>query len=141
MEKEWKKLLFVFVFRHISMCFYSNSKLEGLLDAKFNSASNEYPPYILFMDPANPKTRNTWKNVMMTSSSHFLRCFLFLGWWGALKVCRVSTRWMQNLISHPMSSPDKNLSKNTGRYVENTNKKTSFFSFLPPKIINIILLF
>ena len=41
-------------------------------------------------------------------------------------------RWMQNLIPHPMSSPDQNFSKNTGRYVENTNKKV-VFSFLPPK--------
>ena len=32
-------------------------------------------------------------------------------------------RWMQNLISHPTSSLDQNLSKNTGRYVENTKKK------------------
>ena len=34
---------------------------------------------------------------------------------------------MQNQITHPMSSPDRNLSKNTGRYVENTNTKSSFF--------------
>ena len=44
------------------------------------------------------------------------------------KVCRVGTCWMQNLIPHPTSSPDRNLSKNTGRYVENTNKKVVFFS-------------
>ena len=37
-------------------------------------------------------------------------------------------------------SPDQNLSKHTGRYVENPNKKV-VFSFLPPKLINIILLF
>ena len=35
--------------------------------------------------------------------------------------------WMQNLIPHPTSYPDQNLSKKTGRYVENTNKKISFF--------------
>ena len=34
---------------------------------------------------------------------------------------------------HPTSSPDRNLSKNTGRYVENTNKKVVFF-FFPSKI-------
>ena len=28
--------------------------------------------YRLLVDPATPKTRNTWKNVTMTSSSHFL---------------------------------------------------------------------
>ena len=36
-----------------------------LLDAEFNSASNEYTYYIVLTDPATPKTRNTWKNVMM----------------------------------------------------------------------------
>ena len=36
-------------------------------------------------------------------------------------------RWMRNLIPHPTSSPDRNLSKNTMRYVENMNKKSSFF--------------
>ena len=36
-------------------------------------------------------------------------------------------RWMWNLIPHPTSSPDLNLSKNTGRYVEHTNKKVVFF--------------
>ena len=32
-------------------------------------------------------------------------------------------------IPHPTSSPDRNLSKNTGRYVENTNTKSSFFLY------------
>ena len=36
-------------------------------------------------------------------------------------------RWMRNLIPHPKRSPDQNLSKNTGRYVENTNKKVVFY--------------
>ena len=31
--------------------------------------------------------------------------------------------WMRNLIPHPTSSLDRNLSKKTGRYVENTTKK------------------
>ena len=34
---------------------------------------------------------------------------------------------MQNLIPRPTSSPAHNLRKNTGRYVENTNTKSSFF--------------
>ena len=41
---------------------------------------------------------------------------------------------MQNLIPHSMSSPDRNLSKNTGRYVENTNKKVVFFYDTYPQI-------
>ena len=61
---------------------------------------------------------------MMTS--HFFRYFLFLGQRGPSKVCSVGTRWMRNQIPHPMSSHDRNLSKNTMRYVENMNKKSSF---------------
>ena len=54
---------------------------------------------------------------------------------------------MQNLIPHPTSSPDRNLSKHIGRYAENTNKKVVFF-FSSSKInkydfniLTIILLF
>ena len=36
-------------------------------------------------------------------------------------------RWMRNQIPHPTSSPDRNLSKDTGTYVENTNTKSIFF--------------
>ena len=60
----------------------------------------------------------------------FSRYFLFLGQHGSSKVCIVGTRWMCNLIPHPTSSPDQNLIKNTGRYVENTNKKQFFLFFL-----------
>ena len=60
----------------------------------------------------------------------FFRYFLFLGKRGPSKVCRVGTHWMRNLIPHPTSSPDQNLSKNTGRYVKNTNKKWFFLFFL-----------
>ena len=34
---------------------------------------------------------------------------------------------LNKLIPHPTNSPDRNLSKNTGRYVESTNKKVFFF--------------
>ena len=47
---------------------------------------------------------------------------------------------MRNLIPHPTSSAYRNLSKQTGRYVENTNTKVVYF-FFPAKLINIILLF
>ena len=65
MEEEKKKLLFCLYFRHISLCFYSNFYQESSLDAELNSASNEYPLGIILTDPATPKTRNTWKNIMM----------------------------------------------------------------------------
>ena len=122
-------------FRHISLFVYSNFKRVSLLDVEFNFTSNEYPHYILLIDPATPKTRNTWKKkVMMMSSSHFFRCFQFLGYKGPSKVCREGTHWMWNLTSHPMSSPDLNLSKNTGRYVEHKNKNGSFLYDTYPHI-------
>ena len=134
-----KKLLFCLYFWHISPCFYANFDWESSLDVELNFASNKYPLSILLMDLDTPKTRNTWKNVMMTSSSHFFRYVLFLGRRGLSKVCQVGTRWMWNSIMHTTSSPDRNLRKNTGRYVKNTNKKV-VFSF-PPKLINIIYYF
>jgi len=130
-----KNYFFCSYFWHISLWYYSNFNRESSLDEKLNFTSNEYPLGILLTKPATPKTRNTWKNVMMTSSSHFFKYFLFLGLQVPSKVCRVSTRWMQNLISHPTSSRDRNLSKNTGRYVENTNKNNSFFMIPIPKFI------
>ena len=55
--------------------------------------------------------------------------------WVLSKVCRVGTHWMQNLIPHPTSSLDQNLSKNMRRYVENTNKKVVFSMIPTPKFI------
>ena len=46
----------------------------------------------------------------------------------------VGTRWMRNLILHLTSSPDLNLSKKMGTYVENTNKKSKFFYDIYPQI-------
>ena len=57
--------------------------------------------------------------------------FLFQGQQGISKVCRVGTRWMWNLIPHPTSSPNRNLSKKTGKYVKNTNKKQFFYDTYP----------
>ena len=64
----------------------------------------------------------------MTSSSHFFRYLLFLGKQGPSKVRSVGTLWIWNLIQHSTSAPAQNLSKNTKKYVENTNKKVVFFN-------------
>ena len=85
------------------------------------------PTWFIFYGLRSPKTKKYLKNMMMTSSSHFLRNFLFLGNNGPSKVCSVVTHWMHNLIPHPTRSPNRNLSKNTGRYVKNTNKNVVFF--------------
>ena len=133
-------------FRHISLCFYSNFDLESSLDAELNSKSNEYQLYILFTNPATPKTRNTWKtwwwhfdepsypknkkylkNVMMT----FFQVFLVFGVVGSLKSMPSGYSLDVKFNPHPMSSCYRNLSKNKRRYVENTNKKVVFYDTYP----------
>ena len=96
------------------------------VDQELNSASRKYPLGILLMDPTTPKTRNTWKNVMMMSSYiiiTFFQVFLVFGVAGSVK----SMQCGYSLDAESTSSPDWNLSKNTRRYVENTNTKNSFF--------------
>ena len=85
-----KKYFLCSDFRHISLCFYSNFDRESSLDVEFDFASNEYPHCILLTFPATPKTRNTWKNVMMTSSSLFLGISCFGGRW----VCHKYSKWV-----------------------------------------------
>ena len=81
------------------------------------------PTLHTFDGPRYPKNKKYLKNVMMTSSSHFsgISCF-----WGS-GVRQKYVEWVLVgcgiLIPHPMISPNRNLNKNTGRYVENTNKK------------------
>ena len=59
----------------------------------------------------------------------FFQVFLVFGVARSIKSMPKGTRWMSNLILHPMSSPDRNLSKTTGIYVKTTNKKVVFFFF------------
>ena len=70
-RKKEKNYFLCSYFQHISLCFYSNFDRESSLDAEVDYTSNVYPRCILLMDPATPKTRNTWKNVIMTSWVHF----------------------------------------------------------------------
>ena len=56
---------------------------------------------------------------------------------GPSKVCNTGTRWMWNQIPYLTSSLARNLSKNTGRYVENTNKKVVF---LYDKYVNLTIM-
>ena len=127
-----KKLLFCSYFLHISLCFYSNFDRESSLDVELNSTSNKYPIGILLTDPATPKIRNTWKmwwwhhTHIMISSSPFSG-ISFWGVVGSIKSMPSGYSLDVELIPHPTSSPDRNLSKNIGRYVKNTNKKVVFF--------------
>ena len=56
-----KNYFFCSYFRHISLCFYSNFNRESSFVVEFDFESNEYPHCIHLIDPATPKTRNTWK--------------------------------------------------------------------------------
>ena len=135
-----KKLFFLFIFLTYLLVFYSNFKGKSSLDVELNSASNEYPHCILLTDPANPKIKKILEKCDDNVIIMFFQVFLIFGVARSVKSMVRGYSLDAELNSTPMSSPTQNLSKTTGRYVKNTNKKI-VFSFLPPKLINIILLF
>ena len=135
-----KKTIFLFVFSTYIPVFLLKIRVRALVECGIKFHVQRVPTLHTFDGPFYPKNKKYLKNVMMMSSSCFLRYFLFLGQCGPSKVCSMGTRWMRDLIPHPMSSLDRNLSKRIGIYVENTNKKVVFF-ILPPNLITIILLF
>ena len=126
MEEEKKKTTFVFVFLTYLLMFLLKFRSGELIGCGIKFCIQWVPSRHTFDEPRYPKNKKYLKNVMMTSSSCFFRYFLFLGYRAMSKVCRAGTHWMWNLFPHPKSSPDQNLSKNTGIYVENTNTKSSF---------------
>ena len=137
MEEENKKLLILFVFQHISLCFYSNFDRESSLDAEFDSTSNEYPHCILLMDPATPKTRNTWKKKWWWCHHHIfsgISCF-----WGS-KVHQKYTMWVLVEFCIQQALSLKIWVKKQRDMSKIRTQKVVFF-FLPPKSITIILLF
>ena len=133
MEEEKKKTTFLFVFLTYLPVFLLKFRSGELVGCVIKFYIQWVPTRHTFHVPC-PKNKKYLKNVMMTSSSHFFRNFFFGGYFGLLKVSQVGSHWMHNLILHPTSSPDRNLSKNMGRYVENTNKKSSFFYDTYPQI-------
>ena len=127
MEEERKKLLFVFVFSTYLPVFLLKFRLGELVGCGIWLRIQRVPTLHTFDGRRYPKNKKYLKKVMMMSSSHFFQVFLVFRVPGLSKVCQVGTHWMRNLILHPTSSLDRNLSKNTGRYFKNTNKKSSFF--------------
>ena len=143
MEEERKKLLFVFVFSTYLPVFLLKFRSRELVGCgiwfriqqvptlhtfdrprypknkkylkKRDDDTNEYPHCILLTDPATPKTRNTWKNVMMM--------WVLVG-------CRIKFR-IQRALSIKICV------KAQGDMSKIQIKKVDFF-FLPPKLINII---
>ena len=126
MEEEKKKLFCLFVFSTYLPVFLLKFWLGELVGCGIFRIQR-VPTRHNFDRPYYPKSKKYLKKCDDDIIITFFRYFLFLQYRGPPKVCWVGTRWMPNLISHPTSSPDRNLSKNTGRYVENTNTKSSFF--------------
>ena len=79
MEEEIKKLLFWFLFSSYLPVFLLTFRARGLIGCEIKFHIQRVPHCILLMNPATPKIRNTWKNVMMTSSSCFSGISYFWG--------------------------------------------------------------
>ena len=117
-----KKLLFCWYFRHISPCFYSNFDRESLLDVESNSTSNEYH-WAYFWRTPQPQKQEIPKKTRWWHHHHIFQVFLVFGVVRSIKSILSGYSLDAKFNSVPTSSPDRNLRKNTGRYVENMNKK------------------
>ena len=140
MGEEWKNYFLYSYFWHISLCFYSNFKQESSLDVEFNFTCNEYPHCILLTNPATSKTRNTWK-IWWWHHHHVvlgISCF-----WGS-RVRKKYAAWVLvgcKIKFHiQWALPLRIWVKTQGDMSKIRTQKVVFF-FLPPKLINIILLF
>ena len=90
MEEETKKLLFVFVFSTYLPVFLLKFRSGELVGCGIWFCIQRVPTLHTFDGPHYPKKRNTWKNVMMTSSSHFSGIYFF---WGS-GVCQKYAVWV-----------------------------------------------
>ena len=130
-----KKLLFVFVVLTYIHVFLLKFRSRELVGCKIKFRIQRIPTRHTFDGPRYPKNKKCLKKCDDDIIITFFLVFLDFGVAGSVK----SMPSGYSLDVHPTSSPDWNLSKKTGRYVENTNKKV-VFSFLPPNLINFILL-
>ena len=121
-----KKLLFCSYFRHISLCFYSN--FIGRAHWMCNLIPHPKSTHIAyFWWTALPQKQEIPEKMWWWCHHHIFQVFLVFGVEGSIKSMQCGYSLDAESNSHPTSSPDRNLSKNTGRYVENTNTKSSFF--------------
>ena len=109
--------------RHISPCFYSKFRSGELVGCGIKFLIHRVPTRHTFDGhryPKNKKYLKKWNDDVIIS---FFQVFLVFGVAGSVK----SMPSGYSLIPHPTSSLDRNLGKNTRRYVKNTNKKVVFF--------------
>ena len=135
-----KKTTFLFVFFTYLRVFLLKLRSGELVRSKIKLCIQRVPTLHTFDGPCYPKNKKYLKKRDDDIIITFFKVFLVFWVAGFVKImqCGYSLDAESNSTSNELSV--QNLSKNTGRYVENTNTKSSFF-FLPPKLINIILLF
>ena len=80
-----KKLLVFFVFSTYLPLFLLKFQSGKLVGCRIKLCIKQVPNRHTFDGPHYPKTRNTWKNVMMMSSSRFFQIFLVFGVVGSVK--------------------------------------------------------
>ena len=110
----------------ISRCVFTQISIER---ARWMSNLIPHPTithtaYFLWtpLPPKQEIPEKTWWWHIIT----FFQVFLVFGVAGPVKSMLCGYSLDAELIPHPMISPTQNLIKNTGRYVENTNSKSSF---------------
>ena len=122
MDEEKKKTTFLFVFSTYLPLFLLKFRLGELVGCGINFRIKRIPALHTFDGPRYPKNKKYLKK-RDDDKPHYPKNKKYL------KKRDDDIPWMRNQIPHPTSSLNRNLSKNTGRYVEYTNKKNSFFLF------------
>ena len=118
-----KKLLFLFVFSTYLLFFLLKFRLRELIGCGIRLHIQRVPTQNTFYGPHYPKNKKYSKKRDYDIIITFFQVFLVFGVARPVK-SMPSGCWLDvEFNSHPMSSPNQNLSKNKGRYVENKNKK------------------
>ena len=127
MEEEKKKTTFLFVFLTYLPMFLLEFRSGELVGCRIKFRIQRVSTWYTFDGPLYPKNKKYLKKRNDDIIIPFFRVFLIFGVAGSIKSMPSGYSLDKNLIPHPTSSPNRNLSKKTGRYVENTNTKSSFF--------------
>ena len=134
MEGKRKKLPFVFVFSTYIPMFLLKFQARELFGCGIYCTSNEYPHCILFKDPTTPKIRNTWEKYAVCGIYYFWGSGVYQKYavW-VLVGCGIKfcIQWALSIEIWVKTQGDMSKIR---------TQKVVFF-FLPPKLINIILLF
>ena len=120
MEEEKKKTAFLFVFSTYLPVFLLKFRSGELVGCGIEFRIQRVPTRHTFDGPHYPKNKKYLKKCDDDVIIMFFQVFLVFGVAG-------SEKSMSSGYSLETSSLDQNLSKNTKRYVKNTNKKVVFF--------------